>query len=290
MSQSNTFSNHDLRNLPSVIEHKLSWIKRRQIALTLAQGIAIGLGVLFAGLIVAMAIDWIFVLFSPAKRTLLTTATLVTAIATALVALIGPLRRVWSVQHAARVVDDNVPALQQRWTTVTSLKLSPKEPLAEEQRMMQEQVTSEAVAMQSLVKPSELAPLSSIRHPMVVLACCTIALAGFMAIYPQQTRVLWNRFWSPTHDITATKLLDKTNVQMLPRGESIDLTVLQQGVPRSDALLSIKYPSGQMESWDIAADETDKEHFVHTMRVDESFSLSDARRRWTNAMARSPGH
>ncbi|QDT12925.1 hypothetical protein [Planctomycetes bacterium K23_9] len=266
MSQQNT-----LGRLPSVIEHKLRWIQRRQLALTTARGIAIGLGVLLVGMIVAMTADWLIVLFSPSMRTVLTIATVGTAITAAILALVGPLRKAWDIRHAARCVDAQIPNLQERWSTVTELSQSGSDSGTDEEQSMQAQVTSEAVAMHTLVKPSALAPLSSIRRPLIGLSVCGFALAAFMSIYPQQTWVLWQRFWSPTQNITATKLLNQTSIQIVPRGELVDLAVRQTGVPRIGAELTLEYPSGQRESLNVAADADDERQFIHSIRADESF-------------------
>lgn len=223
-------SSNPVGRLPTVIEHKLRAIQRRQIALTTTRGIAIGLGVMLVGMVLAMSVDWILVLFSPLTRTMLTITTLVVAAVTGLIALVGPLcragtRRVGSLGHAARVVDAHVPNLQRRWTTVTSLSRTQDALVTREQKSMQEQVTSEAVAMQSMVAPAKLVPFSLLRRPFFGLGICALALAGFLALSPQQTSVLWQRFWSPMQNITATKLTDQTNLQYIPRGETVGLTV-----------------------------------------------------------------
>ena len=262
--------NHRKSNLPSAIQHKLRAIQRRQMAFSTVRGIAIGLGMLSLGLVGAMAIDWIFVLFGSTTRTLLTCATVGTSIAVAVVALVGPLRSAWDIRQAARSVDSQVPNLQQRWTTVASFSQPSQSPTTTREQRMQEQVSSEAVAMHSMVNPSKLAPLSLLGRPLWGLTACVLALVGFMAIYPLQTRVLWNRFWSPTQDITATQLMNENSLDFIPRGERVELAARQQGVPRSVAELTLEYPSGQRQTIEVPADSGDALQFVHTMRADES--------------------
>ena len=261
--------NHQKQNLPSAMEQKLRSLQRRQIAFTTVRSIAMGLGMLAVGMIVAMTIDWIFVLFRSTTRTLLTFATVGVSIAGALVALIGPLRSAWDIRHAARWVDSQVPHLQQRWTTVASLSQSNASSTSREQ-LMRDQVSSEAVAMHPMVRPSKLAPFSMLLRPLIGLGGCVLALGAFMAIYPQQTSVLWNRFWSPNQNITATQLMNNTSHVLIPRGDQIDLAAGQQGIPRSRAELTVEYPSGRLETIDVPADTDDAWQFVHTMRVDES--------------------
>ncbi|MGB7342979.1 MAG: hypothetical protein WBD20_02090, partial [Pirellulaceae bacterium] len=270
--------------LPTAIAHKLRSVQRRQIALTTTRGVAIGLGVLLIGMVVAMTIDWLFLLLSPLARTALTTATLATGIVAIVMAVAMPIRKVCGIRQAARTVDAKVPHLQERWTTVATLFNTKGRSQSMQQQSMQEQVASEAVAMHSLVHPAKIMPVSMLRKPLMGLALCAAVLAGFMAIYPQQTSILWQRFWSPTENITATVLSDPNEIDLVPRGEMIELTFLQEGVERDEAQITIQYPSGFEESETVAVDGNNKQRFVHAIRADESFQFrmtaGDGRTDW----------
>jgi len=258
-------------NLPTAIEQKLRAVRRRQFVLLTTRGLAIGFGALLMGMIIAMTIDWSFVIFSPAARLALTLVTIAIAAGVTALALLNPLRNASTFKQIARLIDASVPSLQQRWTTVTNLASTHQATATARSESMLEQVTSEAVAMHRLVRPQLVAPFAIVQRSLIALTVCVLFMIGWLGIHPQQTSVLWKRFWSPTENITATQLVCETEQQFIPRGETVQLAVRSAGLPRSAAELILHYPSGLQERHAVSPSPDDQHRFMHTVRADNSF-------------------
>lgn len=256
--------------LPSAIQRKLQIVRRHLILLVAARGLAIAASVLIAAMIAAMTIDWLWTLFDPLARSILTLSTLAFAIGALAITVLGPMTRAMRQSHAARLVDAAVPQLQQRWSTVTGLAYSANAPTTPASRLMLEQVTSEAVAMHSMVEPWRVASTASVRPAVLGLVACLVGLSAFLASHWGQTSVLLRRFWSPTQNVTATQLITVTGDRLVPRGEPVELITRQTGLPRQSAELTVRYPSGSEDVFEVAQDQNAPDRFAHTMRVDES--------------------
>nr|WP_236623949.1 hypothetical protein [Rhodopirellula baltica] len=270
--------------IPSAIESKLRRIRLRHAMLIIASAVAFSIGVLLLLMIPSMLIDWMFPFASPLLRITLTGITIVATLATAAYWLIGPLRQSWQWLRAANAVDDNVPELEERWSTVASLSTQDRSTMSATQRAMANQVTSEAVAMERMVQPRRIAPPIKIR-PGLLLAASGIALFAIVfAISPSRVSVLLKRFWFPTQNITATQLASLTGEPFVPRGDSIELVTRASGVVPSSATISLMQPDGQIEEHRLTGDEASPDTWSHKMRVDEDVSYrvraGDAQTEW----------
>ena len=106
-------------------------------------------------MLVAMLVDWSFTLFSTTARALLTVSALGVALATlAGRRASGRSSRRWDCAKAAGEVDQVVPRMEERWTTVASCTESNHRPRSAIATAMLRQVTSEAVALGRLVEPA----------------------------------------------------------------------------------------------------------------------------------------
>ena len=114
--------------LPSVIEEKLRSIRWRQSLLAGLRAIAIGASVLIAAMVVAMIADWTFTLFNTGVRTALTTISLILAVVALLATGLSPLIAAFRRTDAAMHADDEVPQLEERWTTVATFATSEHQP------------------------------------------------------------------------------------------------------------------------------------------------------------------
>tara|TARA_R110002072_G_C7978996_1_gene536054 strand:- start:48651 stop:53486 length:4836 start_codon:yes stop_codon:yes gene_type:complete len=257
--------------LPSAMEQKLRQIRWRQSLLASVRGLAIAASVLIVAMVVAMALDWSLTLFSTGVRTSLTIGSVVLAVAVLVVVGAPPLLAALRVSHAASNADEEVPQLEERWTTVTSFANSEHQPTSATGRAMLQQVTSEAVAMGRLVRPAHVARPAAIRPAVVMLGACGLVLAAFLAINWAQTSVLMQRFWSPATNITATQLKSLTGDVEIPRGESIDLVTELSGLPRETATLELATGDEFVDSFELTPDETQASAFIHQLTVDEPF-------------------
>lgn len=257
--------------LPSAMEQKLRQIRWRQTLLSILRAVAIAVSVLMVAMVVAMAFDWSVTLFSTSVRTSLTLGAIALAIG-ALVSLgLPPLLAAMRITHAASNADEQVPQLEERWTTVTSFAKSEHQPTSRTGQAMLQQVTSEAVAMGSLVRPTQVARPMAIRPAAIMLGACGLVLAAFLAINWPQTSVLMQRFWSPTTNITATQLTSVTGDVKIPRGESLDLITELSGVPRAFAMLELATGEEFVDRFELTPDENQANAFIHQLTADEPF-------------------
>ncbi|WP_339886625.1 hypothetical protein [Rhodopirellula europaea] len=270
--------------IPSAIESKLRRIRLRHATLIIVSAFAFSIGVLLLLMTPSMLIDWMFPFASPLLRITLTGITVVATFATAAYWLIGPLRRSWQWLRAANAVDDNVPELEERWSTVASLSTQDRSTMSTTQRAMANQVTSEAVAMERMVQPRRIAPPIKLRPGMLLAASGIVLFAIVFAISPSRVSVLLKRFWFPTHNITATQLASLTGEPFVPRGDSIELVTRASGVVPSSATISVMQADGQIEDYRLTADEASSDTWSHKMRVDEDVSYrvraGDAQTEW----------
>lgn len=224
---------------PSIMRDKLQSVRWRQAGLAAARAIALGASVLLGAMILAMLIDWSVTLFDTRIRIFLTTTTLLLGVLTLLVTGVRPVISAFGWTRAAGNVDQRIPLLEERWRTVASFAESSQQPASVTTRAMLQQVTSEAVALSTLVKPGHVVRNISLRRPGLALAAAGIALTGFMLINLPQTSVLMQRFWSPTLNISATQLECVTGDLIVPRGQSIEIVTRMSGLQRTSALMSM---------------------------------------------------
>ncbi|WP_166831223.1 hypothetical protein [Thalassoroseus pseudoceratinae] len=270
--------------VPSVIRRKLRSIRLRQTGLILLRGFAIAVAVFVAAMVLSMTIDWVFTLFSPLVRIALTGLAIVLAVTVFFVSVVPPLRRTFSRTQPAADADAAIPQLEERWTTVASFADSGEKPGSQMSQAMLEQVNSEAVAMQRLVRPSIVVRPASLKRPLAFLGGVLLLLAGFLVIDLPRTTVLVKRFLSPTAPITATQLISESGDLTIPRGEMFDIVATATGIVRESVTLAIKHESGVVDVLDVPVDEEDAKRFVHAMRADDSLryqvTSGDARTHW----------
>lgn len=257
--------------LPSAMEQKLRQIRWRQTLLASVRAVAIAASVLIVAMVVAMTLDWSFTLFSTGVRTGMTIGSVALAVAALIVVGAPPLLAALRISHAAANADDEVPQLEERWTTVTSFAKSEHQPTSTTGKAMLQQVTSEAVAMGRLVRPTQVARPTAIRPATLTLGACGLVLAAFLAINWAQTSVLMQRFWSPATNITATQLTSVTGDVEIPRGESIDLVTELSGLPRETATLELATGDEFVDSFQLTPDESQANAFIHQLTADEPF-------------------
>ncbi len=271
--------------LPSSMEQKLRSILRRQAILTLLRAVAIGAAVLIAAMVFAMIIDWGFTLFSTGVRTVLTVSSILLAVAALVGTLIPRLLTLFRWTRAANNVDEEIPELEERWTTVASFSESDHQPKTEAEKAMLRQVTSEAVAMGQLVRPAQVVRPTVLRPAGLALGVCGLGLAVFLSINWSQTSILLQRFWSPTANITATQLESLTGNMEIPRGEPLDLVTRLTGLSRGSAMLEMKTGNEIFDTFELKPDEDQENSFVHHLTVNQSF-----RYRTQSGDGRTPWH
>lgn len=276
---------------PSIMREKLRSVRWRQAGLSAVRAIAIAAAVLLTAMIVSMIIDWAVTLFDTRVRILLTTSTLLLGTATLLITGVRPTIAALGWTQAAENVDERIPVLQERWRTVASFAESRHQPTNATAKAMLQQVTSEAVAMSTLVNPSRVVQNIRLRRPGIALATACAALTGFMLINLPQTSVLLKRFWSPTLNISATRLESVTGDIVVPRGQSVEIVIRMSGLQRSSAMMAMIIETNMNSSAQIKLlPVTDQPGMLSAaVDVDESFKYrvqaGDGRTEWHSVTA-----
>lgn len=258
-------------SLPATIAAKLHSVRLRQAILLAIGALLTAVSLFVVAMVAAMTIDWVVSLRSVPTRVLLTTTACLIGVFAFLVLFVKPLSRTLGWTDAARSVDDEIPQMEERWTTVTHFASTGKRPKSATAQAMLDQVTSEAVAISELVHPKRIAAADSLQPQALLVAASTLLLLGFLASHWQQTKILLQRFWSPTQPITATQLSIVQGDRRVPEGDRIDLRTRQTGLARESALVTIETESGIVDEIAVAADEEDPQTFLHSFRAESSF-------------------
>ncbi len=248
---------------PAAMDHKLRKIRRRLRLFALIRATLLGAAALVVAMLAAMMIDGWFTLFNTGVRAALTTAALAIAVVTLLVSAAKPILASLRLRRAAGHVDERVPQLEERWTTVAALAESNDQPQTPHARAMFRQVTAEAVAMGRLVEPARVVPPDRLRRPALLLAGCAALLAAFIAVRWEQHRILALRFWSPLSEISATQVQSVTGDVLVPRGEPVDLVFRLSGQPREAATVEIAAAGEQVETVELTSADGQPGVFTH---------------------------
>lgn len=270
-------------SFPSTIHSKLRAVLYRHAFALAFRSLAIAACVFVVLLMASMLVDWWFPFNARWSRYALTYG----SVACAFVALIGsgwkPFRRAMVWKHVANAVDQGVPALQERWSTVSSLAHRDPSRQTPLEKAMARQVTSEAIAMERVVVPSQIAAPESPQRSLIAAATATLVLSLLIVIAPAQLSLLLHRFWHPSSNITATQIRGLAGDQSIPRGQKTSLTGQLKGIPRSTATLVLLDETGEEERVVLRGDTSVPDHFEHSLRLEESMSYQ-----WIAGDGRSP--
>lgn len=281
---------HDY-SFPSVMREKLQAVRWRQAGLSAIRAIAMSCSVLILLMIAAMSLDWIVTLFDARVRIALTGLTLVGSLFVLLRTGVRPVTEAFGWSRAAGKVDERIPQMEERWKTVASFAQSQQQPANTVARAMLQQVTSEAVAMSTLVRPRDVAKSATIRQPLMLLTGASVALVVFLLSNYVQTSILLLRFWSPTANISATQLQSLTGDIIVPRGQSVEIKVGVKGLQPNSATMSISGEQSSLLKEDILLESSVEKPTTlsATVDVDESFryrvQAGDGRTEWHTVTA-----
>jgi hypothetical protein len=270
---------------PAVMDHKLRRIRRRQSVLAVLRGAFLATAALLAAMLAAMSIDGRLTLFDARARLLLTGAALAFALVTLAVSAGRPLRKTLRLRRAAGQADEEVPQLEERWTTVSHFAEQGEPPQTPLGSAMLRQVASEAVALGRLVEPARVARTGRLRRSLLLAAACMAALAGFLLMNRQQNLVLLQRFWAPWADISATRVESVTGDAAIPRGDAVELVVNVSGLRRSSATLFVDTGHEAPEQIELTPEAERPERLVYRLAaLEESFryrvQAGDGRTPW----------
>ena len=264
-------------NLPEGLSKKLRAIRRRALALALGRAGILAAAVLLACMLTAMVLDRTFAWLHPLPRY----AALFASVALVLAVLfrLRPHRR--TVIGTAREVDEAMPRLEERWTTVTELSESKDASEVRGSEAMIGQVASEADAVARVITPEALVSARPVIAAARWLSAAVAALVIFFAFNFTEAALLMERFWMPGKDISLTQIAASPANVVVPKGEPLTLTAAIKGrVPKGAPVLERGQLIGAMNPKAGTAG-----MFTHAIEdVSESFQYrvraGDARTPW----------
>jgi hypothetical protein len=230
----------DESNLPPAVLQKLNEIRSEDRRIRFRTGLLRGLAVLLTAMLVAMAIDWLAVLHDERWRWTLT----LLALACAAVALIRgcllPLFRTRSLASIAQEVDSAHPSLEERFLTLTGFAQSQDAPELRGSDAMREKVAQQAASMSGGIAPASIISRAGLVRAGKYLCGAAAALLLLFVVNFQQTKVLFQRFWSPGSDITMTRLVAKPGDIVVGTGDDVTLEITATGKAPEAADLFIR--------------------------------------------------
>ena len=221
-------------NLPEGLSGKLRAIRRRALGLALARAAIWALTALLSGMIVAMVLDWAFSWLHPVPRY----AALFISVALTIFVLfrLRPHRR--TVIGTAREVDEAMPQLEERWSTVTELSQSKDSPEVRGSEAMIDRVTSEADTAAKSISPEALVSPRPVIMAARGLSVAVVALVILFVVNFTEAGLLLQRFWMPGKNISLTQITASPANVVVPKGEPLTLsTTLKGRIPKSAPIL-----------------------------------------------------
>jgi len=179
--------------LPQSVARKLRAIRRRAVGFTFLRGLILAGAVLLAAMVAAMLIDWSVGWFNPAARYAVTSLALGGAAVAFIIWCALPLLHRRTIVSTAREVDESLPQLEERWSTVTELSQSTDAPEVRGSEAMIRKVASEAELASENITPQKVISSRPVLLAGRWLAGAVAVLLILCAVNFTQTRLLAQR-------------------------------------------------------------------------------------------------
>jgi hypothetical protein len=238
-------SNERGAGLPSSVAKKLRAIQRRAVGFTFLRGTILAGTVLLAAMLAAMLIDWSVGWFNSTARYAATVLALGAAAAALVIWCARPLLHRRTIVSTARDVDQSLPQLEERWSTVTELSQNTDAPEVRGSEAMIRKVASEAELASDNITPEKVVSSRPVMLASRWLAGAVAVLLILCAINFTQTRLLAQRFWMPGKNISLTQVSASPVTGWVPKGEALTLNATVKGrVPKTGATLLLRNERG----------------------------------------------
>ncbi len=239
-------SNERGAGLPGSVAKKLRAIQRRAVGFTFLRGVILAGAVLLGAMLAGMLIDWSVGWFHPTARYTVTALALGAAVAAFVIWCARPLLHRRTIDSTAREVDQSLPQLEERWSTVTELSQSTDAPEVRGSEAMIRKVASEAELASESITPEKVVSSRPVLLASRWLAGALAALLVLCAINFTQTRLLAQRFWMPGKNISLTQVSASPASGWVPKGEALTLSAAVKGrVPKGGATIILRDARGQ---------------------------------------------
>src|SRR5678815_675580 len=225
-------TNDSRPELPPSVAQKLRRIRRRARVLALLEGLARTGAVLIGTMLVAMLIDLAVGWLDPRARYTVTSLALGSVAVLCLLWCALPLVRRRNIVSTARDVDQVVPQLEERWSTVTELAQNDDAPEVRGSQAMIDKVGLEAELASATVTPESV--ISA--RPLFIASRWFLGSAAALVLLVlanfSQARVLLHRFWLPGDNVSLTELNVSPADTWVPKGESLTCLLYTSPSPR----------------------------------------------------------
>ena len=255
--------------LPAAMATKLEDVRRRTLRVRLGTAFVAAVGVLLAAMAVAMFVDWLATLYDFRWRAALTYSAWTAAGATLLTWAVTAWRQTRRVEYVAAKVDREIPAMEERWSTVTTLTTNGQtkgDRSAEIHPAMFKQVATEAQSWTPRVEVDRVVPLDGLIRALLLLTAITSILGLAVIFDAQRTTVLLRRFWQPFTAISATELVDLPGDLVVGRGESLTIDANLIGAPIKQASLLLRPTAGEPNTITLIPRDDSQDRLTHRLR------------------------
>ncbi|NOX98384.1 MAG: hypothetical protein GXP30_01375, partial [Verrucomicrobia bacterium] len=219
-----SLTDSDIRNLPAPIVDKLQSLISRVRRLIFLRGLFATIAAGLISILIIMAIDASFTLFSDTARWALSLCGLAFTSGVAWHFLIQPLLRKLTLTHIARILETRHPELQERISSAVELMRSDDpDSIKGSKELIDEVVNSAVIDVKDVQPESEFDNSKTQRFFYAAVTTASIILI-LLLIWPRQTGVLFARAIAPFLDIgnaySNTLTVDPGDIR-IPIGESV---------------------------------------------------------------------
>jgi hypothetical protein len=219
----------DGSGLPPAVLQKLTEIRGEQRRVQLHTSAARAAAILLTAILTAMTIDWLLVLHDNHWRRALTLLALAVAAAAFGRFCVLPLFRKRSLQSIARDIDAANPSLEERFLTLTGLAQSKDATEFRGSEEMLAQVAEQTANMSGRVSASSVVSRSGLIAARQYLGIVTGLFLLLFVVNFQQSKILFERFWSPNSDLTMTRIAAKPGDIVIGKGDDVTLDFTATG-------------------------------------------------------------
>ena len=260
--------------IPEQVEVKLQQVRAVRHRMRLSQAMIATVLTLLLAMAAAMLIDWEFTLFDTFWRSVLTGSALTVSSVTLLSTMFLHVLRKRELSQIAGEVDESVPQLEERWSTVAELAAAPLDQQRRIHTGMLNRLTEEAASLEPRVVADDVVSKKNLKRLCVALGSVVVVILVAFMLDWRQTSVLMMRFWAPTSNISVTQLTVSAENQVAARGEPVTVKARMDGRPVDEAMLFMKADAGGPEEQIVLRPSgTDSKEFAHRIRAAETSLL-----------------
>jgi len=218
------------RAVPSEIRRTLRRIIRRARTVILLKGLCATIAVAIFDLLVVMGIDAAMTILSPWPRRVLTGGAWLLTGLTAIVFLVRPLARSFTLTGIARAIESRHPELHERISSAIQLLASDDAPELRGSDALIGALATEATLDAKRVAPRREITLRPMRPFLIAAAAVLAILGGLLAAWPKQTSLLLARAVAPAANlphVSAAALVIKPGRDVaIAAGEQLEVTLI----------------------------------------------------------------